>query len=98
MDDANADDTQGPHPVMLRKVAKAEEDARVARRMLAIANALESMSREAPAEAVRMEYIKERFLSLRLHNDYDSIADAACKAWTDSAPRPAASSPCAHTP
>ena len=27
------------------------------------------------------EYMKERFLSLRLHNDYDAIADAACKAW-----------------
>jgi hypothetical protein len=25
--------------------------------------------------------MKERFLSLRLHNDYDAIADAACKAW-----------------
>jgi transposase len=27
------------------------------------------------------EYMKERFLSLRLHNDYDAIVDAACKAW-----------------
>jgi transposase len=27
------------------------------------------------------EYMKERFPSLRLHNDYDAIADAACKAW-----------------
>jgi hypothetical protein len=27
------------------------------------------------------EYLKERFLSLRLHNDYDAIVDVACKAW-----------------
>jgi putative transposase len=27
------------------------------------------------------EYMKERFLSLRLLNDYDAIADAVCKAW-----------------
>jgi transposase len=27
------------------------------------------------------EYMKERFLSLRLLNDYDAILDAACKAW-----------------
>jgi transposase len=27
------------------------------------------------------EYMKERFLSLRLLNDYDAIAEAVCKAW-----------------
>ena len=27
------------------------------------------------------EYRKERFLSLRLLDDYDAIADAVCKAW-----------------
>ena len=43
-------------PVMLRKLAKAAEDARVARRMLAIANALDGMSRKAAAEAAGMDY------------------------------------------
>ena len=33
-----------------------------------------------PVERVWL-YLKERFLSLRLLNDYDAIADAACKAW-----------------
>src|SRR5260370_33136356 len=42
-------------PVMLRKLAKAEEDARVGRRMLAIANALDGMSREAAAQAAGMD-------------------------------------------
>ena len=26
-------------------------------------------------------YLKERFLSHRLHDDYNAIFDAACKAW-----------------
>ena len=42
-------------PVMLRKLAKAEEDARVGRRMLAIANALDGMSREEAAQAAGMD-------------------------------------------
>lgn len=42
-------------PVMLRKLAKAEADARVARRMLAIANALDGMSREAAAQTAGMD-------------------------------------------
>lgn len=33
-----------------------------------------------PAERVWL-YMKERYLSLRLHADYDAIADAACEAW-----------------
>lgn len=33
-----------------------------------------------PVERVWL-YLKERFLSHRLHRDYDAIADAACKAW-----------------
>ena len=33
-----------------------------------------------PVERVWL-YLKERFLSLRLLNDYDAIADAACRAW-----------------
>ena len=42
-------------PVMLRKLAKAEEDARVARRLLAIANALDGMDRKAAAAAAGMD-------------------------------------------
>ena len=42
-------------PVMLRKLANAEEDARVSRRMLAIAKALDGMSREAAAQAAGMD-------------------------------------------
>ena len=38
-------------PVVLRKLAKAETDTRVARRLLAIANALSGMSRKEAAEA-----------------------------------------------
>lgn len=33
-----------------------------------------------PVERV-WEYLKERYLSLRLHNDYGTIVDAACAAW-----------------
>jgi transposase len=40
---------------VLRKAAKAECDARAARRMLAIANALAGMSREAAAKAAGMD-------------------------------------------
>jgi transposase len=33
-----------------------------------------------PIERVWL-YMKERFLSHRLHDDYEAILDAACKAW-----------------
>jgi putative transposase len=33
-----------------------------------------------PVERVWL-YLKERFLSHRLHDDYDAIVDAACAAW-----------------
>lgn len=33
-----------------------------------------------PIERVWL-YLKERYLSQRLHADYDSIVDAACAAW-----------------
>ena len=33
-----------------------------------------------PVERV-WEYLKERYLSHRLHNDYDAIVDATCIAW-----------------
>jgi transposase len=41
--------------VALRKLAKAETDARVQRRILAIANALSGMSRQAAAESAGMD-------------------------------------------
>jgi transposase len=42
-------------PEVLRKLAKSEADARVARRLLAIANALSGMSRKEAAEAAGMD-------------------------------------------
>ncbi len=42
-------------PAALRKLAKAETDTRVARRLLAIANALSGMSRKEAAEAAGMD-------------------------------------------
>jgi transposase len=42
-------------PEALRKLAKAESDTRVARRLLAIANALSGMSRKEAAEAAGMD-------------------------------------------
>ena len=42
-------------PAVLRKLAKEESDNRVARRLLAIANALSGMSRKDAAEAAGME-------------------------------------------
>lgn len=41
--------------VVLRKLAKSESDGRVARRLLAIANALSGMSRAAAAESAGMD-------------------------------------------
>ena len=42
-------------PAVLRKLAKAEDDARVARRLLAIANALTGMSRAEAAKSAGMD-------------------------------------------
>src|SRR5262245_55154647 len=42
-------------PAVLRKLAKAEDDVRVARRLVAIANALDGMDRKAAAEAAGMD-------------------------------------------
>jgi hypothetical protein len=42
-------------PTVLRKVAKGESDARIARRILAIANALAGMSREEAAKSAGMD-------------------------------------------
>jgi hypothetical protein len=40
---------------VLRKLAKGESNARIARRILAIANALDGMSREEAAQAAGMD-------------------------------------------
>ena len=42
-------------PLVLRKLAKSESDTRVARRILAIANALDGMSREDAARSAGMD-------------------------------------------
>jgi len=42
-------------PAVLRRLAKSEHDARVSRRMLAIANALSGMDRKTAAEAAGMD-------------------------------------------
>jgi transposase len=63
-------------PVMLRKLAKAEEDARVARRMLAIANALDGMSREAAAQTAGMDRQTLRDWVIRYNeNGIDGLLD-----------------------
>ena len=63
-------------PVMLRKVAKAEEDARVGRRMLAIANALDGMSREAAAQTAGMDRQTLRDWVIRYNeNGIDGLLD-----------------------
>jgi len=63
-------------PVMLRKLAKAEEDARVGRRMLAIANALDGMSREAAAQAAGMDRQTLRDWVIRYNeNGIDGLHD-----------------------
>lgn len=61
---------------MLRKAAKAETDTRIARRMLAIANALDGMSRAAAARAAGMDRQTLRDWVLR-YNEHglDGLAD-----------------------
>src|SRR5260370_33946226 len=63
-------------PVMLRKLAKAEEDARVGRRMLAIANARGGMSREAAEQAAGMDRQTLRGWVIRYNeNGIDGLLD-----------------------
>jgi transposase len=61
---------------VLRKLAKAEADARVARRMLAIANALDGMSREDAARSAGMDRQTLRDWVIR-YNEHgvDGLAD-----------------------
>ena len=65
-------------PVSLRKLAKAESNARIARRILAIANALGGMSREEAARTAGMDRQTLRDWVLR-YNEHglDGLADLA---------------------
>ena len=68
---------------VLRKLAKAEADTRVARRILAIANALDGMSREEAARSAGMDRQTLRDWVLR-YNEHgiDGLADR----WGDGRP------------
>jgi transposase len=69
--------------VVLRKLAKAETEGRVARRLLAIANALAGMSREDAARSAGMDRQTLRDWVIR-YNAYslDGLADL----WADGRP------------
>ena len=69
--------------VVLRKLAKAESNVRVARRMLAIANALCGMSRKAAAEAAGMDRQALRDWVIR-YNEHG--LDGLCDQWGDGRP------------
>lgn len=68
---------------VLRKLAKAESNVRVARRMLAIANALSGMSREAAAAATGMDRQTLRDWVIR-YNAHG--LDGLCDRWGDGRP------------
>jgi len=70
-------------PVVLRKLAKGETEARVSRRLLAIANALDGMSREAAARSAGMDRQTLRDWVIR-YNAFgvDGLADQ----WGDGRP------------
>jgi len=70
-------------PAVLRKLAKTEPDARVARRMLAIANALSGMSREAAAVSAGMDRQTLRDWVIR-YNEHG--LDGLCDRWGDGRP------------
>lgn len=66
-------------PVVLRREAKAEGDARAARRMLAIANALEGMSRDDAARSAGMDRQTLRDWVLRYNaHGIDGLYDLWC--------------------
>ena len=69
--------------MVLRKLAKGEADARVARRLLAIANALDGMRREGAARSAGMDRQTPRDWMVR-HNAHglDGLADQ----WGDGRP------------
>jgi len=70
-------------PAVLRRLAKTEVNARVARRMLAIANALSGMSREAAAEAAGMDRQTLRDWVLR-YNEHG--VEGLCDRWGEGRP------------
>jgi transposase len=70
-------------PAVLRKLAKAETDTRVARRLLAIANALSGMSRKEAAEAAGMDRQTLRDWVIRYNaHSVDGLSDC----WGDGRP------------
>ena len=68
---------------VLRREAKAEGDARVARRMLAIANALDGMSREDAARSAGMDRQTLRDWVLR-YNEHG--IEGLCDRWCEGRP------------
>jgi transposase len=70
-------------PGELRSLAKAERDARVARRMLAVANALSGMSREAAAQSAGMD--RQTLRDWVVRYNADGIAGLADR-WGDGRP------------
>jgi transposase len=63
-------------PAMLRRLAKETDDARIARRVLAIANALDGMSRDMAARAAGMDRQTLRDWVLRYNaHGLDGLAD-----------------------
>jgi transposase len=68
---------------VLRKLAKVEKDVRVARRMLAIANALDGMSREAAARSAGMDRQTLRDWVIR-YNEHG--IDGLLDRWGDGRP------------
>ncbi|MBI4723810.1 MAG: IS630 family transposase [Rhodomicrobium sp.] len=70
-------------PEVLRKLAKAESNTRVARRLLAIANALSGMSRKEAAEAAGMDRQALRDWVIR-YNAYG--LDGLYDCWGDGRP------------
>jgi transposase len=70
-------------PEVLRKLAKAETNTRVARRLLAIANALSGMSRKEAAEAAGMDRQTLRDWVIR-YNAHGP--DGLCDCWSDGRP------------
>ena len=70
-------------PEELRSLARAERDARVARRMLAIANALSGMSREVAARSAGMD--RQTLRDWVVRYNADGIA-GLCDRWGDGRP------------
>src|SRR3990172_8202832 len=66
-------------PAVLRKLAKAEPDARVARRLLGIANALSGMNRAAAAASAGMDRQTLRDWVIR-YNEHGVIG--LCDRWS----------------